>query len=628
MILKHYITDSNIVYVLESSYDEKDIPKEAKFKWDIEKKHWYTYDLSKARQFSDCADSSTIIAMDTHEKSMANAIELSFKTDTLFEPPCPEGLAYLPFQKAGIEFALARKNTLIADQMGLGKSIQAIGIANSIDSIKNILVVCPASIKINWKREFEKWLVRPMSISIIKAGKPFVKGDITIINYDILDKHEEQIKAHNYDMIIVDESHYLKSCDKTDLKDSNGKVVLNPRTGKPKRVYKVKRVRALFSIAEVCDKRVFLTGTPILNRPKELFTTLRLLAPDYFPSDFFGYAKRYCNARQKVINRRGDLSWDFNGSSNLEELQSKLRTTIMVRRLKKDVLKELPPKRRQIIELSPDSNKILKEEIEYISRIKKIKQEVKREVLEARANKDEERYKAAVKKMKSIDGLLIGEMAELRHRTALAKVPQSVDFINNALENEDKLVIFAYHRDVIEAIEEKLNEKSKIAVKLYGGMSETAKQKSIDSFQQDPSVRVFIGQITAAGVGITLTMASTVIFVELDWVPGNISQCEDRLDRIGQVFPVNAIHLVFENSIDCNMAKTIMRKQLVIDRALDSKMTKSQAALVNKTEEEVAIDIINEILGLDGEDAITIGVDYIPDEFDEITEEVDILDLI
>jgi SWI/SNF-related matrix-associated actin-dependent regulator 1 of chromatin subfamily A len=567
--------------------------------------------------------------MNAHEKSMANAIELSSKTDTSFNPPCPEGLAYLPFQKAGIEFALARRNTLIADQMGLGKSIQAIGIANSIECLKSILVVCPASIKINWKREFEKWLVRPMEISIIKAGKPFVKGDITIINYDILDRYEDQINAYNYDMIIVDESHYIKSCDKIDLKDSDGKVVVNPRTGKAKKVYKVKRVRALFGIVEVCDKRVFLTGTPVLNRPKELFTTLRLLAPDSFPSSFFEYAKKYCNAHQKKINRRGDLSWDFNGFSNLEELQYKLRSTVMVRRLKEDVLKELPPKRRQIIELSLSSDKVLKEEIEYIKRIKKVKQEIRREVLEAKASNDNERYKAAVRKMRSIDGLVIGEMAELRHRTALAKVPQAVEFIENALENEDKIVVFGYHRDVIEAIEEKLNDKKKIAVKLYGGMSETAKQKSVDEFQQNDDIKVFIGQITAAGIGLTLTKASTVIFVELDWVPGNLNQCEDRLHRIGQLCYVLVIHLVFEDSIDCNMAKSVMRKQVVIDRILDKKITKEQMAIVNKTEAEEAIELINQLLEIDNDDyEDEVVVCPSSDYYDEITEEVDILDLI
>lgn len=422
-------------------------------------------------------------------------------------------------------------------------TIQAIGLINCDESLIKILIVCPASLRINWKRELTKWLVRSMSISI--ANGSIEDTQIVIINYDLLKKHKGTLLATKFDLVILDESHYIKN-------------------------QKAQRTKLALEIAKNCRRRFFLTGTPILNRPKEIFTTISLLCPEPFSwkgkLSFFGFAKRYCAAVQTKYG------WDFDGASHLDELQEKLRIACMVRRLKKDVLTELPAKRRAVLELPANGCRGQVEiERRAFQAYSERRSELQSQVDLALANEDENSYKNAVEELRSSAQIFFTEISKLRHETAVAKMPAVIAYIEDALEGIDKLVVFAHHHDVIDGICEAMNAKEKIAVRVDGRMDARDRQISIDSFQTDPKVKVFVGSITAAGVGITLTAASNVIFAELDWVPGNVSQAEDRLHRIGQTESVNIVHLVLEDSIDAIMAQTIVSKQEVIDMALDKK---------------------------------------------------------
>jgi hypothetical protein len=241
----------------------------------------------------------------------------------------------------------------------------------------------------------------------------------------------------------------------------------------------------------------------------------------------------------------------------------------MVRRLKKDVLTELPPKVRQIVEVPANgcTGAIEKEKATWAG-IRERLADLRLAVELAKA-KSEEEYLDAVNQLREGAQAAFEEFSQVRLETAMAKVPFVVDFLKEILESENKVVVFAHHHAVVDAIRSEFPDNS---VVLTGRESQSIRQEAVDRFQADPGVNVFIGSITAAGVGITLTAASHVVFAELDWVPGNMSQAEDRCHRIGQMDSVFVQHVVLEDSIDARMARTLVSKQVVIDAAMDAEV--------------------------------------------------------
>jgi SWI/SNF-related matrix-associated actin-dependent regulator 1 of chromatin subfamily A len=405
-------------------------------------------------------------------------------------------------------------------------------------------VICPASLRLNWKREAEKWLVRKTMINVMTADWVKSVEGFNIINYDILKRLD---KTKEWDLLIADECHMLKN-----MKTIRAREVMgyHPKDSSKKAVEGIK-----------AKKKILMTGTPIVNRPVELYSLIHFLDPQRW-SNFFWFAKRFCGGTE------GRYGWDMSGATNLDELQDSLRSTILVRRLKKDVLKELPPKRRQIIEIPANGcAKLINAEKNAYDNIREAVEKMQADAELARAGTESE-YRDAVEKLKTSQMGMFSEISKLRHETALAKVPYVVAHAIELLEDEDCLVIMAHHRDVIEGIRAGLKAEKIESVQLTGEDSMENRQKSVDDFQAG-KVKVFVGSIHAAGVGITLTKASTVLFAELDWVPGNVSQAEDRLHRIGQAESVLVQHIVLEGSIDCVMAKTIVEKQSIIDQALD-----------------------------------------------------------
>jgi len=426
--------------------------------------------------------------------------------------------------------------------MGLGKTIQALGVINADAEIKSILVVCPAGLRLNWKREAEKWLVRPLSVGIVDGGVP--DTDMVIVNYELLKKYRDTLRARPWDLLVADEIHYAKS-----PKAQRTIELLGGKNGKSEMIAPIPAKR-----------RLYLTGTPILNRPIELWPLVKSLG--LFTS-WYQYATRYCAGQQ---TRWG---WDVSGASNLEELQDRLRSSIFVRRVKADVLQELPAKRRQIIELPANgAEKVVKTEAQaWAARQERIA-ELRAAVEVAKASESESDYKAAVEKLADGMRVAFSEMAQLRHDTARAKVPYVVEHVKDAVEASGRVVVFAHHKDVVAEIVAGLAEAEIASVVVTGDMSGAERQASVDAFQAG-KVAAFIGTIMAAGVGITLTAAAHVVFAELDWVPGNISQAEDRCHRIGQRESVLIQHLVLEGSLDAEIACRIVAKQEIIDRALD-----------------------------------------------------------
>lgn len=420
------------------------------------------------------------------------------------------------YQQEGVDYLLDKKRAILADEMGLGKTVQAAELIRCLfeqKKINNALVVCPASLKINWKRELED---RGLSVETIEKAKDLLAtdsvGKVFVITYNIIHKDLPflQLKAVGAECVICDEAHYLK----------------NPTT------LQSKKVSQLAKDVEYC---VLITGTPIPNRPIEVYPLLKVVTDLKSYASYYSFARRFANARQ--------MPWGFDvrGASNIKQL-SGILDTCMIRRLKKDVLTELPPKTIQTIALpsSPATNKLIKQEKKY-------------------SLKDLE---------KNPEKAMVGEFATLRREQAISKVPQAVKYIKEDVLCElKKVVIFAYHKEVIAQLADKLSDNFGV-VTLTGASTAKERQHAVDTFQKDPYTQIFIGQIQAAGTGITLTAASTVIFAEFTWTPSDLAQAIDRCHRIGQKDNVSAIFLTLAKSIDERMLVSNIKKKLIINELL------------------------------------------------------------
>lgn len=476
------------------------------------------------------------------------SIQASHATTADVEVPMPEGIQLYPFQRAGVAFALLRQNTLIADEMGLGKTPQSLAVINADATVTRALVVCPAMLKVNWQREAKRFLVRPFDVVILSGTKsaPIVstRPTLVICNYDILSHWQEQLTAFAPDILIADEVHLAKN---------------------PKR----QRSKALYSIS--AKRRLGLTGTPIVNRPAELHPIISWLDPQAWdPEKFFSYAKRFCDAHKVKIGRN-KYAWDFTGASNLGELQDRLRAGLMVRRLKKDVLTELPQKIYQVIDLPRNgSSSAYDAEEDAYGEWERARAELGRARAEGREDLAELQDRVQV---------LFESMSTIRHQAAVAKIPAAIEHIESALDAEPgtKLLVFAHHRDVVEAIAANFGTA---AVRLYGGDSDATRQAAVDRFQGDPTCTLMVASIKAAGVGLTLTASHHVIFVEMDWTPSAMDQASDRAHRIGQTADHVLIqYLVVDGTIDARLAHALVDKARVIDAALDGERPKAPAGL-------------------------------------------------
>lgn len=483
-------------------------------------------------------------------KQRQESVEQSRATDAEIDVPCPDGLAYMPFQRAGIRFAMARRATLIGDEMGLGKTIQAIGFVNGHPEFEKVLVITKASLKVNWWRELRKWLVNPAlrsSVGIIGDGV-FPSTAVCIINYDICAKYQQKLWAREWDCVIIDEAHTLKN-----RKAKRTMAVVGYKPGK-------NEDPSLASSGIPCKTRLALTGTPIENDIEEMWTILWWLDRDTFPS------------RWKLLsmagagNRPGGVTIPPN-SVGLAKLQEFLRRTVMVRRLKREVLTELPPKTRVVTEFSPDGMEdLIRAERAMWDANEERRIEAQAELEVAKASNDPRDYEKAIRKLKEVQGIAFEEMARIRRETAVAKIDKMIPHLHERLLEVDKMIVFAHHTECLERFHAEFRG---ISVIVHGGHSIEQRDSSVHRFQTDPTCRMFFGSIRATGEGLTLTAANYVVFHEYDWVPSKMVQCEDRAHRIGQKDNVTVEVCVVDGTIDAKMAKTCVEKAELADKALD-----------------------------------------------------------
>ncbi|HOU52888.1 MAG TPA: DEAD/DEAH box helicase [Myxococcota bacterium] len=421
------------------------------------------------------------------------------------------------YQQEGVAFLADRRYALLADEMGLGKTVQAIKAADAIGA-RHILVVCPLSLAANWQKEIERWSDNPQSALCRQPTDfTFMRPRWSIVNYEMLKKVPPNI---TYDLMILDEAHYIK----------------NPKSQRTVAVFGKDRKGDPPSLFQRCARVWFLTGTPVLNRPIDLWPFVHFVMRH---RSWWFYVRDFCNAKKTPFGL------DVSGASNTDQLHTMLKPYLL-RRRKAEVLKELPPKVVQVLPLEPEQAMS-----RLASRLASI--------VATSASGALQRY---------IDSGLAGplppgtgELATIRRELGLAKVKQVTEIVNNILESEQKCVVFAIHKDVVSLLRDALKQHG--VVTITGDTPVEERNVAVDRFQNSKNVRVIIGTIGAMGVGLTLTASSTVVFAEIDWSPALMQQAEDRCHRIGQQNVVCVQLPVAPGSIEERIASLVAWKSRV-----------------------------------------------------------------
>jgi len=468
---------------------------------------------------------------------------LVYDPETEIPKPATQLDDYLPFQLEGIRWMLRNpKHILLADEMGLGKTVEVMGYIN-VAHPERILVVCPNNAKLIWKRHFDitkGWCIWPYEVEVAST-QLFLHSDVVVMNYEAVVKWGDALARQHWDLVVYDEGHYIK----------------NPSA---------KRSKACYAIHG--DKEIIVTGTPIVNYPYELFPLIHYLDKENWP-EYGRFEARY--------GARGNSRFGY----NLPDLNNRLRSSIMLRRFKKDVLTQLPKKRRQVVEFEVDdaTRKLIEEEMELFNSLQGNATAAEAQFLSALKNEsdvaiDDIDWGALIDGLRSTRLYAFERMAEIAHRIAQAKLPLVYEHIENALETREKVIVFGHHRDVLSAVADKFKPASAL---LLGGHSDQAErtEEASNRFNNDDTCRLFVAGITLAQ-GYSLVGSSTVIFIEENWVPGLHTQAEDRAHGIGrgdtEARSMLIQHLVFEDSLDTKKAKMNIAKQRSIDRATGSRI--------------------------------------------------------
>jgi superfamily II DNA or RNA helicase len=424
----------------------------------------------------------------------------------------PLGGTLEPFQWAGVRYALDARRCFIADEQGLGKTVEALAALEADDAFPAV-VVCPASLKLNWEREAARWLPhRTTTLVSGKSGAP-EPADITILNYEIVSAHRETLARRRAKALVLDESHLAK----------------NPRA---KRTQAVRRLAASLPADGL---RLALTGTPVLNHAEELISQLRVLGR----LEDFGSGARF--ARQ------------FQGPLLEERLHWHLRRTCFVRRLKREVLPQLPEKRQVVLPVALDN------EQEY----RLAEQDVIAWLREQPLDLSELDAKIA----RVLRAERLAQLTTLQRLAAKGKLHAALAWIHDFLASGEPLVVFARHVEVQEAVLDRFPD----AVHLIGRDAVPEREATVRAFQAGDGPQLLIAATRVAAQGFTLTRASNVAFLELEWTPAMHDQAEDRLHRIGQRDAVTAWYLLAAGTIDETMAELIARKRGVVGAVTDGR---------------------------------------------------------
>ena len=421
-------------------------------------------------------------------------------------------------QPAAVDFIHATNgNCILADDMGVGKTLEALWYAKEA-GLKTILIVAPASVVYKWKNEVSTWLEREAEV-VQSVAKGVPNSDILIVSYDLLWRLANVFEERKFDLAIADESHMIKSKD-------------------AKRSEAFRRIHS--------DKKLFLSGTPFLNRPKELFNILNMIDPGEW-SSWYAYASRYCDGHHEYFGSK--KVFIANGSSNEEELKTRV-SSLMIRRTKGEVAKYLPELTRIVVPVD------ITNKVEY-----------------NRARKDLKAWLLEHGK----DGLVtaLTKLTHLRMLVGSGKVKSAVELALRALDSnpQRKVVLYAHHRDVVKALFPEFKDYGVQTIR--GEDSQAERARTIEQFQNKINPRVLI--ITSAGgMGIDLYRADTIIFVEREWSASLEEQIESRLHRSGQKSAVTAYYLVARDTIDEYISWLVEHKRDIFDKIIGSDQIEQQ----------------------------------------------------
>lgn len=415
-------------------------------------------------------------------------------------PKLPDTSKLYPFQQEGVLKAIEWGRCLIADEMGLGKTVQGLTLIKHYGG--RAIVICPSYLTLNWVSEGHKWGVELNRIKNSKAPIPL--GDV-VVSYDIAAKRANELGS--FVTVVCDESHYLKS-------------------------HKTKRTKRIKPLVLRTPHAFLLSGTPAANRPIELYSQISLIQPKCW-STYTHFAERYCGAKQSPLG-----FVDVSGATHKEELSFRLKTTTMIRRLKRDVL-DLPPKVRSRVDLETSGSAAMRKGIRRWKEINSMEPVPENLVLERQRI-----------------------VSELFRETCRVKENAVRHYLRDLPEN---VIIFAYHKRMLDIVCETLN-----CIRIDGDVPMDKRQDCLDSFVNG-DVPYAALSISAAGTGLTITSCSTVVFAELYYVPGVLLQAEDRTHRIGQLKSVDVRYLCASNTLDDHIWKMVQRKLKITDSCLDGR---------------------------------------------------------
>jgi SWI/SNF-related matrix-associated actin-dependent regulator of chromatin subfamily A-like protein 1 len=543
--------------------------------YDGKSKAWVINDpsvLEWVGKFDSVPDGSRFRAI--REAISASIDESMTSIDTPMDLPVPPGMRLKHHQYSGCRWIVKHPSTLQADSMGAGKTIMAAVSARKL-GYRKILVICPASVKVNWRREMRKWYHDPSLTIGICYSDYFPQTDVVIINFELLERHKTKynkdgvlvqkgmLDEREWEAIIVDECHKIKS----------------PRRQRTRAILGEKYRNKVIQPPLDAKLKMAMSGTPIVNRPAEVWPVAKWLWPKSFPQ-FHPFAMRYCGAK------RGKYGWDTTGSSNEQELNSRLRFLGMIARPKSITHAEVPGKSRRIIEFdSRGMKRVLDQESEAFRQEFADLQDDQLRAEAAASLGVEGQWRSAMKDLRNRVMQPIGELTRVRQEAALAKLPKVIEHIHKELSDrpDEKLVLFCWHKDVAHQLHQEFP-----SVMITGDVSADDRQRAIDQFQ-DGDAKVFVGTIASCGAGINLTAASRVFFVELHWVPGDMLQAEDRVHRLGQTSECEITYLVAEGSIDAVMAERIIDKIEIIEQCTGPIQRMMQGVPVTYSEDEAAV---------------------------------------
>ena len=503
------------------------------------------------------------MAKEREQFSLASAVSLAEDAQTALAETLPAHVAerLMPHQWVGVNALVGKKQLILADQQGLGKTIEILAALESVQAFPAIVIV-PTSALLNWRDEAASWLphrrvaVRGGGVAKRDEGVPIEDADIVIVNYESFSRYSRELAKVHPKAVVADEAQYLKEHSSQRTKD----------------------------VKEFCqdnkvDRIIAASGTPVMNCPSELLTLLTLMP--YALGDLGGFsrfASRYCNATRYTS---GSFEWwDYKGAANLEELSDRLRESgRFIRRDKASVLLGLAAKDRETLDVAIDNRdeyQLATDDFDSWLKTKKI--HFKRKPKQQQSE-DAEINAIAVSAawlgwaQEDIDGIYLDQsdraealrrMGVLRQLAGIGKITAALCWIRECVKDK-KLVVFAYHLEVQNALLAALASDGIQTLSITGKMSTGARREAIRQFQCQTESRVIVCSLKASQTAITLTAAQCALMVELEWTPSALEQAEDRLHRIGQQGQVRITYLHAADTLDDRMIERLDAKRAKIE---------------------------------------------------------------